>query len=75
MKRRKFFVTGAASVGVAASLAAPALAQTGSRPDVRWSLASGYPRTLNAIYGAMEMVTKRVSELTDGHFKKPACSC
>jgi len=64
MGRRKFLVTGAASAGVA-SLAAPALAQTGSRPDVRWRLASSYPRTLVAIYGAMEMVTKRVSELTD----------
>jgi len=69
MERRKFLVTGAASAGVAATLAAPALAQTGTRPDVRWRLASSYPRTLTAIYGAMEMVTKRVSELTDGHFK------
>ena len=74
MERRKFLATGAASAGVAASLAAPALAQTGSRPDVRWRLASSYPRTLTAIYGAMEMVTKRVSDLTDGNFKKPACS-
>ncbi|RYX97120.1 MAG: twin-arginine translocation signal domain-containing protein [Comamonadaceae bacterium] len=69
MERRNFLARSAAAGGVAAVMAAPALAQTGSRPDVRWRLASSYPRTLATIYGAMEMVTKRVGELTDGHFK------
>ena len=68
MERRKFLSRSAAAGGVAASLAAPALAQTGARPDIRWRCASSYPKTLATIYGAMEMVTKRVAELTGGHF-------
>lgn len=69
MERRKFLAASTVAGGVAASMAGPALAQTGSLPDVRWRCASSYPKTLQTIYGAMEMVVKRVAELSDGHFK------
>ena len=69
MERRKFLATSSAVTGMAATVAAPALAQTGSRPEVRWRIASSYPRALGTIYGAMEMVTKRVAELTEGRFR------
>lgn len=69
MERRKFLAGSAVAGGLTAGLATPALAQQGSRPDIRWRIASSYPKTLNTIYGAMELVTKRVAELTDNHFK------
>ena len=67
MERRKFLARGTAAGTLAAGLAAPALAQ-GSNPQVRWRLASSYPRSLGTIYGAMDMAVKRVGELTEGRF-------
>ena len=66
MKRRQFLQ--AAGLGAAASaIAAPAIAQ--SMPDVRWRLQSGFPKSLDTIYGAAEVFTKYVSEATDGKFQ------
>ena len=67
MSRRTFLVRAAAASGAAAGVAAPAIAQT-TAPEVRWRIASSYPKSLVSIYGAMEMVTKRVGELTGGRF-------
>ncbi|GEO36381.1 TRAP-type mannitol/chloroaromatic compound transport system substrate-binding protein [Skermanella aerolata] len=66
MKRRQFLTTG--GVGLAAStLAAPAIAQ--SMPEIRWRLTSGFPRSLDTIYGAADVMAKFVSEATDGKFQ------
>lgn len=67
MERRKFLNTGAAVGTIAAACSVPALAQ-GSRPEVRWRLASSYPKSLGTIFGACEMLSKRVAELTDNRF-------
>ena len=64
--QRRNFLAGAAG-GTLATVAAPALAQTAT-PEIRWRIASSYPKTLTSIYGAMEMATKRVGELTGGKF-------
>lgn len=69
MERRKFLTRASVAGGVVATMAAPAIAQTGTRPEIRWRIASSYPKTLDTIYGAMLMVTKRVAELTDNKFK------
>ncbi|MDB5851058.1 MAG: transporter substrate-binding protein [Rhodoferax sp.] len=69
MERRKFLTRAGVAGGVAASMAAPAIAQSSTRPEIRWRIASSYPKTLDTIYGAMLMVTKRVAELTDNKFK------
>jgi TRAP-type mannitol/chloroaromatic compound transport system substrate-binding protein len=66
MERRKFLTRGAAA-GAAAATLAPAQAQTGT-PEIRWRLASSYPKSLVSIYGAVETMTKRVAELTGGKF-------
>jgi TRAP-type mannitol/chloroaromatic compound transport system substrate-binding protein len=58
-----------ALVGITASamgLAAPALAQTA--PEVRWRLASSFPRSLMPWSGA-EFLAQKVAELTDGRFR------
>ena len=65
MKRRSF-LSGAAA-GVAAGIAsAPAIAQ--SNTTINWRLASSFPKSLDTIYGAAEVMAKRVAALTDGKF-------
>ena len=66
MKRRQFLT--AATAGAAASaIAAPAIAQ--SMPEVRWRLTSGFPKSLDTIYGGADFLSKYVSEMTDGKFQ------
>ncbi len=66
MKRRQFMQ--AAGVGLAAgAVAKPAIAQT--MPEVKWRLTSGFPKSLDTIYGAAEVFAKYVSEATDGRFQ------
>ncbi len=65
MKRRSFLAS--AGVGVAAStLAAPAIAQ--STPEVHWRLASSFPKSLDTIYGAADVIAHRVAAITDNKF-------
>jgi TRAP-type mannitol/chloroaromatic compound transport system substrate-binding protein len=68
MQRRKFLSASGLVGGAAATIAAPALAQS-TRPEIRWRLASSYPKSLGTIYGAMEVFSRRVAELTDNQFK------
>jgi TRAP-type mannitol/chloroaromatic compound transport system substrate-binding protein len=66
MQRRSFLTTSAvgATAGV---IAAPALAQI--NPEVKWRLASSFPKSLDTIFGAAEAFTKRVAQLTEGRFQ------
>src|SRR3954454_6330381 len=66
MKRRQFLQAATAGAATTA-IAAPAIAQ--SMPDVRWRLQSGFPKSLDTIYGAAELFSKYVSEATDGKFQ------
>jgi TRAP-type mannitol/chloroaromatic compound transport system substrate-binding protein len=68
LDRRKFLKTaGVAGVGAAAStLAAPAIAQTA---DLRWRLASSFPKSLDTLFGTAEHVAKRVHDATGGKFQ------
>ena len=54
----------AASVG---TLAMPAIAQ--SLPEIKWRLASSFPKSTDAIFGSSELFAKTVSEATDGKFQ------
>lgn len=69
MDRRSFLtkaaIGGTAAAG-AAALAAPAIAQ--SQPKISWRMTSSFPKSLDTIYGAGEMMAKMVSEATDGNF-------
>ena len=67
MQRRKFLTSaglGLAGTG-ALALSGKALAQA---PEVKWRLASSFPKSLDAIYGAAEIVSKRVAAATGGKF-------
>ena len=66
VERRKFLKT-AALAGAGAGIAAPAIAQ--SSPKIQWRLASSFPKSLDTIYGAVDIFAKAVSDMTDGNFK------
>ncbi|WP_151446849.1 TRAP transporter substrate-binding protein [Lacisediminimonas profundi] len=65
MQRRSFLKNAAVGATVSA-IAAPALAQT--QPTVNWRLASSFPKSLDTIFGASEIFSKRVAALTGGKF-------
>jgi TRAP-type mannitol/chloroaromatic compound transport system substrate-binding protein len=66
MKRRQFMKV--AGAGTAAGLiASPAIAQ--ATPEVRWRVTSSFPKSLDTIYGASEVLSKAVAEATDGKFQ------
>src|SRR2546425_11889955 len=67
MKRRDFFkVTGIGAAG-AATLAAPAIAQ--SMPELKWRLTASWPKSLDTLWGAVEVMAKQVAEATDNKFQ------
>jgi len=71
MKRRKFLGAVAAGAAAAAPLAAgfpkPAIAD--SQPEIKWRLASSFPKNLDTIYGACDEMCRRIAEASDGKFQ------
>ncbi len=66
MKRRQFLAalgTGAA----ATAIAKPAIAQ--SMPELKWRLASSFPKSLDTVYSGGETLAKYVAEATDNKFQ------
>ena len=58
---------GAAAAATVATVSAPAIAQT--QPNVRWRIASSFPKSLDTIYGGAEVLAKRVGAITGGKFQ------
>ncbi len=55
MKRRDFIkVTGIGAVAGAATIAAPAIAQ--SMPELKWRMPTSWPKSLDTLYGGAEMM-------------------
>jgi TRAP-type mannitol/chloroaromatic compound transport system substrate-binding protein len=70
MQRRKFLRTagiGGGAAAVASTLAAPAIAQ--SMPELKWRMASSFPKSLDTIFGAGENLAKYIAEMTDNKFQ------
>ncbi|HPA90944.1 MAG TPA: twin-arginine translocation signal domain-containing protein, partial [Quisquiliibacterium sp.] len=67
MQRRSFIQK--AAVGAAAGTIAGAPAIVSAQPQIRWRLASSFPKSLDAIFGAGEVVSRRVSAMTGGKFQ------
>ena len=65
--KRRLFVRSTGLAGVLAAGAAPAIVQAQS--NIRWRLTSGFPKPLDTIYGAAEVFSKKVSEMTGGKFQ------
>jgi TRAP-type mannitol/chloroaromatic compound transport system substrate-binding protein len=67
MKRRDFIKVTGLSVAGAATMAAPAIAQ--SMPEIKWRLTASWPKSLDTLYGAAELIAKAVGEATDNKFQ------
>jgi TRAP-type mannitol/chloroaromatic compound transport system substrate-binding protein len=66
MKRRDFIK--ATGIGVAAAtIAAPAIAQ--SAPEIKWRMTCSWPKSLDTLYGGAEVMAKAVAEATDNKFQ------
>jgi TRAP-type mannitol/chloroaromatic compound transport system substrate-binding protein len=67
MKRRDFIkVTGIGAAG-AATMAAPAIAQ--SMPELKWRMTASWPKSLDTLYGGADVLVKAVAEATDNKFQ------
>lgn len=66
MQRRRFIHHGGLA-GVLAAGAAPAVVH--AQANLRWRLASSFPKSLDTIYGAAEVFAKKVGEMTGGKFQ------
>jgi TRAP-type mannitol/chloroaromatic compound transport system substrate-binding protein len=67
--QRRDFIKGAAGASLAGLSAAPSLALAADTPVINWRLASSFPKSLDTIYGAAEILSKRVAALTNGKFQ------
>ena len=70
MVSRRNMVAGAAAVAAgsaASALPKPAVAQ--GAPQIKWRLTSSFPKSLDTIFGAAEVFSKKLSEITDGKFQ------
>lgn len=64
---RRSFVRHAGLAGVLAAGAAPAVVN--AQAQVRWRLASSFPKSLDTLFGAAELMAKKVSEMSGGKFQ------
>jgi TRAP-type mannitol/chloroaromatic compound transport system substrate-binding protein len=64
---RRSFVHGAGIAGVLAAGAAPAIVH--AQANIRWRLASSFPKSLDTIFGAAEIFAKQVGAMSGGKFQ------
>ena len=64
---RRALLTKGAVAGVATTLAAPAIAQ--ELPTLRWRLTSGFPNSLDTIYGGAPVMAEALAAITGGKFR------
>jgi len=64
---RRSFVRHAGLAGVLAAGTAPALVH--AQTQLRWRLASSFPKSLDTIFGAAEVFARKVSDMTGGKFQ------
>jgi len=64
---RRSFVQGAGLAGVLATGMAPAIVH--AQANIRWRLASSFPKALDTIFGAADEFAKQVGAMTGGKFQ------
>ena len=64
---RRSFVRHAGLAGVLAAGAAPAVVH--AQANIRWRLASSFPKSLDTIYGAADEFSKKVAAMSGGKFQ------
>ena len=65
--QRRSFIRKTGLAGVLAAGAAPAIVQ--AQANLRWRLASSFPRSLDTLFGAAEVFAKKVGEMSGGKFQ------
>jgi TRAP-type mannitol/chloroaromatic compound transport system substrate-binding protein len=69
MERRSFLKKAGAGLVAGTGLAAASARAADAMPEVKWRLASSFPKSLDTIFGASETLANRVSRLTQGKFQ------
>ncbi|PPE69208.1 TRAP transporter substrate-binding protein DctP [Caldimonas thermodepolymerans] len=64
---RRSFLRNTGLAGVLAAGAAPAVVH--AQANVRWRLASSFPKSLDSLYGGAETLAKKVADMTGGKFQ------
>ena len=64
---RRSFVRSAGLAGVLAAGVAPAIVH--AQAALRWRLTSGFPKSLDTIYGASDTFARKVKDMTGGKFE------
>ena len=69
--QRRNFLKGAGAGLAAGAVAMPTLtrAQQAALPEIKWRCASSFPKSLDTIYGAAEVMSKRIASATGGKFQ------
>jgi TRAP-type mannitol/chloroaromatic compound transport system substrate-binding protein len=66
MNRRKL-LKAAGLAAASTAIAAPAIAQ--STPTLKWRLATSFPKSLDTLYGACEMFSKAIADISENKFQ------
>jgi len=72
MERREFLKNAGLGAAAGAGLATVASAraqQTSGLPSIQWRMAASWPKSLDTLFGGLEQISKRVSDMTDGKFQ------
>src|SRR5689334_13719220 len=67
MKRRYFLKNAGVALAAGTATAAPGIVRA-QAPAVSWRMALSWPKSLDALYGGMEFLAKRVAEASGGKF-------
>jgi TRAP-type mannitol/chloroaromatic compound transport system substrate-binding protein len=65
--QRRAFINHAGLAGVLAAGAAPAIVH--AQTQLRWRLASSFPKSLDTIFGAADVFAKKIGEMSGGKFQ------
>jgi len=65
--RRSFLKKAGSGLAAGAAMAAPAIVNA-QAPTVTWRMATAWPKNLDNLYNAVELIAKRVEAATDGKF-------
>jgi TRAP-type mannitol/chloroaromatic compound transport system substrate-binding protein len=69
MKRRTLLKGAGVAAALPAAVALPRSAIAQGQPELRWRLASSYPKSLDTLYGGGAQVAKRVAAMTDNRWQ------
>ena len=67
MKRRSFLKNAGLGLAAGAAITAPAIVKA-QAPAVSWRMTTSWPKSLDTLFGAAELIAKRVAAATNGKF-------